>query len=180
MRAGAGPTIAFARRFTGPPLSRPSVRGKKDTVMKTQTKKTKPARTTEMDRREFLATTAAVGGGLVLGFWLPGGAGVAEAAGTTRATVTAEPWYRDAEVPEVNAWIAIGPDDTVTIRIAQTEIGTGVLTCNSMIVADELQCDFSKVRVEMAAANRDYKEKAPEWTLKVPGNGVQDPGGAAP
>src|SRR5712692_7245506 len=133
---------------------------------------------TEMDRREFLATTAAVGGGMVLGFWLPSGS--AEAAGTTSARVSAQPWYRDATVPEVNAWIAIGPDDTVTIRIGQTEIGTGVLTCNAMMVAEELQCDWKKVRAEYASANRDFKEKAPEWTLKVPGNGESDPGGAAP
>jgi isoquinoline 1-oxidoreductase beta subunit len=144
----------------------------------TTKRKDKSAGKTEMDRREFLATTAAVGGGMVLGFWLPSGS--AEAAGTTSATVAAEPWYRDATVPEVNAWVAIGPDDTVTIRIGQTEIGTGVLTCNAMIIADELQCDWSKVRTEYASANRDFKEKAPEWTLKVPGNGAQDPGGAEP
>src|SRR5439155_19606349 len=94
--------------------------------------------------------------------------------------VKAERWYRDASVPEINAWIAIAPDETVTIRIGQTEIGTGVLTCNAMIVAEELQCDWSKVRSEYASANRDFKEKAPAWTLKVPGNGAQDPGGAEP
>ena len=94
--------------------------------------------------------------------------------------VAPTPWYRDAAVPEINAWIAIAPDDTVTIRIGQTEIGTGVMTCNAMIVADELQCDWRKVRSEYASANRDVREKAPEWTLKVPGKGETDPGGAAP
>ena len=128
----------------------------------------------DMDRREFITTTAVVGGGLVLGFSLP--APVEAAA----LPVKAEPWYRDTAVPEINAWIAIAPDDTVTIRIGQTEIGTGVVTCNAMIVADELQCDWSKVRTEYASANRDFREKAPEWTLKVPGSGETDPGGAAP
>jgi isoquinoline 1-oxidoreductase beta subunit len=94
--------------------------------------------------------------------------------------VAAQPWYHEATVPEINAWITIAPDDTVTIRIAQTECGTGVLTCNAMIIAEELQCDWSKVRVEYADTNRDYREKAPEWTLKPPGHGVTDPGGAAP
>src|SRR5882672_2170538 len=127
-----------------------------------------------MDRREFLVTTAVVGGGMMLGFFMP------RASAAASLPVTAQPWYRDATVPEINAWIAIAPDDTVTIRIGQTEIGTGVLTCNAMIVAEELQCDWKRVRTEYASANRDFREKAPEWTLKVPGNGESDPGGAAP
>ena len=147
-----------------------------------------------MDRRDFLSATAAVGGAMVFGFWLPpararaagidspAAAGIEAPAieGASRGVagrgVAAEPWYRDAKVPEINAWITIAPDDTVTIRVGQTDIGTGVFTSNSMIVAEELQCDWKKVRVEYASANRDFKEKAPEWTLKVPGNGVDDPG----
>src|SRR5690242_3874084 len=131
-----------------------------------------------LDRREFLLSSAAVGGAMVLGFWIPPEA--ANAAGTTVAGVAPQPWYRDPLVPEINAWLTIAPDDTVTIRIGQTELGTGVFTCNSMIVAEELQCDWKKVRAEYASANRDFKEKAPEWTLKVPGNGETDPAGAAP
>lgn len=128
----------------------------------------------DMDRREFITTTAVVGGGMVLGFCMP------RTAAAAAMPVKSDPWYRDAAVPEINAWIAIAPDETVTIRIGQTEIGTGVFTCNAMIVAEELQCDWSKVRTEYASANRDFREKAPEWTLKVPGKGESDPGGAAP
>lgn len=73
--------------------------------------------------------------------------------------------------------MVVAPDDTVTVRIAQTEIGQGVWTSNSMMVCEELQCDWSKVRPQYASVNRDGKEKAPEWTLKVPGNGAQDPNG---
>jgi isoquinoline 1-oxidoreductase beta subunit len=132
----------------------------------------KPDGMTEIDRREFLTTATALGGAMVLGFWLPPSR--AEAAALA---VAGEPWYHDAMVPEINAWITIAPDDTVTIRVAQTDIGTGVFTANPMMVAEELQCDWSKVRAEYASANRDLKEKAPEWTLKVPGNGVHDPAG---
>ncbi len=75
----------------------------------------------------------------------------------------------------------IAPDDTVTIRIAQTELGQGVWTSNAMMVCEELQCDWSKVRPQYASANRDAREKAPEWTLNVPGNGATDPtGGGEP
>jgi isoquinoline 1-oxidoreductase beta subunit len=133
-----------------------------------------PDRGVEVDRREFLATTAAVSGAMVLGFWMP--SGTAEAA-SPDAFVASQPWYRDALVPEINAWLTIAPDDTVTIRINQTELGTGTMTCNAMIVAEELQCDWSKVRAEHASANRDFREKAPEWTLKVPGNGFADRAG---
>jgi isoquinoline 1-oxidoreductase subunit beta len=127
-----------------------------------------------MDRREFLSTTAVVGGAMVLGFWLPP---IAEAA-EPGTIVAAQPWYHESMVPEINAWITIAPDDTVTIRVAQAEEGTGTFTANPMMVAEELQCDWNKVRAEYASANRDYREKAPEWTLKVPGNGVTDPYGA--
>src|SRR5438876_1098854 len=97
-----------------------------------------------MERRKFLSTTAAVGGAMVVGFWMPGSTRCAEAQTETQTLpplkgshVPAQLWYRDALVPEMNAWIIIAPDDTVTMRINQTEIGTGVLTSNSMIVAEE-------------------------------------------
>ena len=120
-----------------------------------------------VNRREFLATVAAAQGAFVLGFWVPSRA---DAQTTANAA-----WYQEPTTPEVNAWIVIAPDDTVTIRIAQTELGQGVWTSNAMMVCEELQCDWSKVRPQYASANRDAREKAPEWTLKVPGDGATDP-----
>ncbi len=103
--------------------------------MAAPTKKTaETTGTLEVDRRQFLTTTAVVGGGLVLGFWLPRPAAAAAVAG-----VGAEPWYREPMVPEINAWLTIGSDDVVTVRIAQVDLGTGTLTTNAMIVAEELQ-----------------------------------------
>src|SRR5438552_10552836 len=134
-----------------------------------------PENRTDMDRREFLTTTAAVGGAMVLGFWMPPSAHAAN------VPVAPTPWYREATVPEINAWITIAPDDTVTIRVGQTELGTGVFTANPMMIAEELQCDWKKVVSQYASANRDAREKAPEWTLKAPGNGATDPkGGGEP
>jgi isoquinoline 1-oxidoreductase subunit beta len=127
-----------------------------------------------LDRREFLALTAAAKGAFVLGFWVP------------RATRAQErppgaSWYEETQSPEINAWIVIEPDDAVTIRVAQTELGQGVWTSNAMIVAEELQCDWRKVRPEYASANRDAREDAPTWTLNVMGNGATDPrGGGEP
>ena len=136
--------------------------------------------TNELNRREFLTTSAAVGGAMVVGFWLPPGEARAQGRdGVPGQHVAAQPWYRDATVPEINAWITIAPDDTVTIRVGQSDMGTGVLTCNPMIVAEELQCDWRKVRAEFASANRDAREKAPEWTLKFPANDIGNPAGNA-
>ena len=127
-------------------------------------------------RRDFLASSAA--GGFVLGFWLPPRGA---SAGENVAPPHGAAWYEDPTAPEINAWIVIAPDDTVTIRIAQTELGQGVWTSNAMIVCEELQCDWSKVRSQYASANRDAREMAPDWTLNVPGNGGTDPkGGGEP
>src|SRR5580700_8782749 len=118
----------------------------------------------DINRRDFLASTAAVGGAMVLGFYLPSTSAQA-------APITGQPWYHEAMVPEINAWLTIAPDDTVTIRVAQTEMGTGVFTSCPMMVAEELQCDWSKVRAEYASPQRNVVEKAPEWTLPIPGGG---------
>jgi isoquinoline 1-oxidoreductase subunit beta len=127
----------------------------------------------ELDRRDFLVRSAAVGGAMVLGFHMP-----PASAGT--ASIEGQPWYRDAASPELNAWLTIAPDDTVTIRVAQTEMGTGVFTSCPMMVAEELQCDWSKVRAEYASPHRNIVEHAPDWTLQVPGGGdptIRDGGG---
>ena len=113
---------------------------------------------TDMNRRDFLSTATAVGGAMVIGFWMP-------AREAKAAAVEAQPWYRGSDAPEINAWLTIAPDNTVTIRVAQTEMGTGVLTSCPMMVAEELQCDWTKVRSEYASANRNVREKAPAWTV---------------
>jgi isoquinoline 1-oxidoreductase beta subunit len=128
-----------------------------------------------MDRREFLAVAAAAQGAFVLGFFVP------RRSAQAQQVLPGAAWYEDAATPEVNAWIVIDPDETVTVRIAQTELGQGVWTSNAMMVCEELQCDWSKVRPQYASANRDGKERAPEWTLAVMGAGATDPtGGGEP
>jgi isoquinoline 1-oxidoreductase beta subunit len=128
-----------------------------------------------LSRRDLLTNAAAATGALVVGFWMP-----QQAAGQLINPEGAA-WATEPDVKEINAWVVVAPDNTVTIRIAQTELGQGVWTSNAMMVCEELQCDWSKVRPQYASANRDGQEMAPEWTLEVMGKGATDPfGGGEP
>ena len=133
-----------------------------------------------VNRRDLLSTAAAATGALVVGFWLPqraaGQIPLPPQAGEGRGAAGAT-WATEPDVKEINAWVVVAPDDTVTIRIAQTELGQGVWTSNAMMVCEELQCDWSKVSPQYASANRDGREMAPDWTLQVMGKGATDPNG---
>jgi len=97
-------------------------------------------------RRDFLKVGAAAGGGLVLGFHLPfGGEGVARAAGKPFAP---------------NAFIRIGADDLVTVVVGKAEMGQGVFTALPMLIAEDLEADWTKVRVESAPVDPAYNHPA--------------------
>ena len=100
-----------------------------------------------MSRRSFLLRSAAVGGGLLLEVALPSyGFTEAEEAGV------------DAEKPpEVTAWVLVQPDDTIVIRVARVEMGQGSFTGLPMLVAEELACDWSKVRAEYASTSEHIR-----------------------
>jgi len=88
-----------------------------------------------VSRRAFIAGSAAAVGGFTLGFHVP----FADAAMAKGAS---------AVPPEVNAWVVVKPDETVIIRIARSEMGQGSLTGLAQLVAEELECDWSKVTTE--------------------------------
>lgn len=100
-----------------------------------------------MNRRSFLTASASATGGLMLAFTF--GCKGKKAAAPTKGTVAAEP----ATAAELNAWIHLAPDDTLTLRISESEMGQGILTAMSMILAEELDADWSKVRAEHAPAD---------------------------
>lgn len=85
-----------------------------------------------VSRRGFIAGSAAAFGGLSLGFHIPFGDASAQ----------------NAFAPEINAWVVVKPDDMVVIRIARSEMGQGTLTGLAQLVAEELDCDWSKVTTE--------------------------------
>src|SRR5262249_16524670 len=98
----------------------------------------------KIDRRSFLVGTAAIGGGLSLGLGLPLGPGGGRAGGGSR---------------EINAWVVIRPDDTVVVRIARSEMGQGTLTGLAQLVAEELECDWSKVTTEYPTPGQSVARK---------------------
>jgi isoquinoline 1-oxidoreductase subunit beta len=100
-----------------------------------------------LNRRTFVIGTAAVGTGLAIGLDIPfGGPTVVRAADGS---------------PEVNAWVVVRPDDTVVIRIARSEMGQGTLTGLAQLVAEELECDWSKVTTEYPTPGQSVARKRP-------------------
>ena len=65
------------------------------------------------------------------------------------------------DAPEINAWVVIEPDDTVIIRIARSEMGQGTLTGLAQMVAEELECDWSKVTTEYPTPGQSIARKNP-------------------
>ena len=109
-------------------------------------------------RRKFLQTTALVGGGLVIGFHLPAFAKK----------------IRDIGIPVAenfapNAFVRIGKDNIITVIVNHSEMGQGAYTSLPMIIADELDADWSKVKFEAAPVDPVYNH---------PGFGMQGTGGS--
>jgi len=106
-----------------------------------------------LTRRHFILTATSAAGGLMIG--IGAAPAIAEA-----ATVVAQPWNEDNAYAanEIDAWIAIDPDDSILIRYPRSEMGQGSMTALPMIVTEELHCDWSKVRVEYASANRNVRK----------------------
>src|SRR6202451_4694766 len=105
-----------------------------------------------VNRRDFILTAVSVAGGMMIGIGAAPGSADA-------AAISTQPWNDNEYAPhELDAWIAIDPDDSVLIRYQRSEMGQGSMTALPMIITEELQCDWSKVRIEYASANRSVRE----------------------
>src|SRR5947209_5787467 len=99
----------------------------------------------KISRRKFLISSAAVGGGLALGLRLPPfGPEVVRAADGS---------------PEITVWVAIRPDNTTLIRAVRAEMGQGTITGLAQLIAEELDCDWSKVEIEYPTPGQSVARK---------------------
>src|SRR5262245_55586417 len=103
--------------------------------------------TTNVSRRQFLFTTAVAGGGLALGLYAP----------WSRNVLAQTPLAADGS--EIGAWVFIRPNDDVVIRIARSEMGQGTLTGLAQLVAEELECDWKKVKSEYPTPGQNLARK---------------------
>jgi isoquinoline 1-oxidoreductase beta subunit len=105
---------------------------------------------TPVDRRNFLKTGLVGATGLVVGFYLP-----------TRTEARAAARGVEAAAPSVlNAWVHIGTDDNVTLLISKSEMGQGVETSIAMLLAEELECDWKRMKTIFAPADKVYFDPA--------------------
>jgi isoquinoline 1-oxidoreductase beta subunit len=102
-----------------------------------------PGRT--VSRRSFMTVTAAAGAGLVLGFHLP--------SRTARAQALPDSVPAGARPFAPNAWIEIGADGLVTLTVDRSEMGQGPTTALAMILAEELEADWTHIRLGEAPVN---------------------------
>jgi len=95
-----------------------------------------------VDRRTFLKTSAAGGAALLVGFHLP-------------ARASSDPAQEQEKPPinPLNAWVKITPDNHVTLILAKSEMGQGIMTALPMILAEELCLDWKQVTIEQAPTN---------------------------
>ena len=103
--------------------------------------------TTALTRRELLRASVLSGAGLFVAFHVP-------------RKAFAVPAAAGKQLPDPNAFVRVAPDDTVTVLLAHSEMGQGIWTTLAMLVAEELDCDWSKIHVEHAPAAPVYAHPA--------------------
>jgi isoquinoline 1-oxidoreductase beta subunit len=121
------------------------------------------------DRREFFKRAAAAGGGLVLGLTLPAFGGRA-----SRAASGGQEGGGAARHSQLNAWLKIGSDNSVTVLVDRSEMGQGVYTALPMLLAEELEIDLARIKIVAAPAGDAYVNALNGGQVTGTSNSVQD------
>jgi isoquinoline 1-oxidoreductase subunit beta len=125
----------------------------------------------ELSRREFLHATATVGGGLILALTLPGRAGQSSSA---RAATIASAGPSGPQGSQLNAWLKIARDNSVTIIVDRSEMGQGVYTALPMLLAEELDVDMEAIKIVAAPVGDAYINPGNGGQVTGTSNSVQD------
>lgn len=116
----------------------------------------------DLTRRDFLNAAATVGGGLVLALTLPGPRAISNSTADTRATA------------QINAWLKIARDNSITVIVDRSEMGQGVYTALPMLLAEELDINIDVVRLEAAPVGDAYINPGNGGQVTGTSNSVQD------
>ena len=121
------------------------------------------------DRREFCKRTATAGGGLVFALTLPAFAGR-----SSRAASGGQAGGGQARDSQLNAWLKIGSDNSVTILVDRSEMGQGVYTALPMLLAEELEVDLARIKIVAAPVGDAYVNALNGGQITGTSNSVQD------
>ena len=121
-----------------------------------------PTKTLRVPRRDFLKTSAAIGGGLCFAAYVP--------------ELAARP-LKDSPANDAsfapNAFVRIAPDDSVTIIANHSEMGQGIYTSLPMLLNEELEADWSRIKVEAAPVDAAYNHTV--FGLQMTGGSTTTP-----
>jgi isoquinoline 1-oxidoreductase beta subunit len=128
-------------------------------------------RPADTGRRDFCRHTARLGGGLLLAMTVPAFGGRPGARGFGNSGAGAP----GARAPtELNAWLKIGVDDSITILVDRSEMGQGVYTALPMLLAEELEVDLTAIRIVAAPAGDAYVNAGNGGQITGTSNSVSD------
>ena len=122
----------------------------------------------DLSRRDFLNATATVGGGLIVALTLPG------ATGTSNSAVAAPARAAARSGAQLNAWLQIARDDSITVIVDRSEMGQGVYTALPMLLAEELNVNLDVIKIVAAPVGDAYINPGNGGQVTGTSNSVQD------
>jgi isoquinoline 1-oxidoreductase beta subunit len=125
----------------------------------------------ELSRRDFLNATATVGGGLILALTLPGPAGKSNSA---RAAAIGAAGAPGQSASQLNAWLKIARDNSITVIVDRSEMGQGVYTALPMLLAEELDINLDVIQIVAAPVGDAYINPGNGGQVTGTSNSVQD------
>jgi isoquinoline 1-oxidoreductase beta subunit len=127
---------------------------------------------TDLSRRDFLNATATVGGGLIVALTLPGATGASNSAVAAARTASSGPAAQSGA--QLNAWLKIARDNSITVIVDRSEMGQGVYTALPMLLAEELNINLDVIKIVAAPVGDAYINPGNGGQVTGTSNSVQD------